>query len=123
MATSQGAALDYLSREFGGTFRDQSAVVAVNVAQIPLCGGDADRVSLIMVNHGAQAIWVTHNPPAVVDNGIMIGGGGGIVGFNVRDDGLLPVLQWWAIAAVGPNNTFVLQVRRDTWKPPVELGL
>jgi hypothetical protein len=122
MPVSRGAAFDYLSREYGGAFRDYDEVVAVNTTQVQLAGGDTDRVSLIVANLGANPIWMSPRPPVSSTRGIRVGAGGGLVGFNLSQDGLLCAVPWWAIALVGPNDVFVIRVRRESITPAEELG-
>lgn len=120
MPLSQGAALDFIGREFGGTLRDIEAVVAVNVTPIELVPSDADRVSLVMANLGANPIWIFPRADVSSTQGIRLGAGGGLIGFNVVQDSLLCVLQWWAVALVGPNSVTTIRVRRETLNPPSE---
>ncbi len=115
-----GAALEYLEREYGGTMRDYEEVVLVSGATIQIVSGDADRVFLAMVNLGTVAVMVSPTQPVSAARGIRLGGGGGIIAFNVRDDGLMPVVQWHAMTTLANQPLYIVRVRRETLSPPTE---
>lgn len=119
---SGGAALEYLGRLFHGSFRDYEEVVLVSGAVIPLVGGDADRVSLTLVNLGTVAVYVSPEPNVTAARGIRLGGGGGLLSFNVWQDSILPILPLWSMTTVANQPVFIIRVRRETIIKPDEAG-
>ena len=112
-----GAALEFLERTYGGTLRDYEEVVSVTSATVQIVSGDADRVFLLVTNLGANAVYVAPTLPVSAARGIYLAANGGLLGFNLYQDGLMPVLPLFGFTAAAAMNVFVIRVRRETISP------
>lgn len=119
---SQGAVADYLSRTFGGIFREFTGNIPVD-ATVTICARrDNERVSLTLVNLGTTNIFIAPRPDVSNTMGIRLGPNGGTVSFSVVDDGILPALDWWAVGDAAGGQMFTCQARRDVLTPQPNEG-
>lgn len=120
MADTRGAALDYLGKRFGGVMRERVTTVTAGVAVQPVVGFDAERVFLVIVNLGANSVYVAPVAVPTATHGIVLSGNGGLVAFNVEDDAIMPCLEWNALGAAAALPVLVIEVRRDVAFPEVK---
>ena|SRR3990167_2572849 len=109
---SRGAVLDFISRELGGYVEVLEATLSVGVSAGEVAGGDGERVGLVLVNLSTATIWVAPTPAVSSSRGIQIGSSWGYLVLNVRDDMILPSLQWYAVASAAASSLYVVRVRR-----------
>ena len=112
---SQGAALEWIEKEYGGKCKISQSVVSVpTLTPTLVTQNNADRVALVMVNLGTVDTFVTPNIGTVVaGNGVDLGANGGEVSVNVRDDMVLPIFEWRALTTSGTGTIYVLEVIRE----------
>lgn len=111
---SRGAAADFLAERFGGSLREVSSVVVVGLAAGQLLPADNERIQVSFVNLGANDVFIDMTGAPSATRGIRLGPNGGLVSFNLEQDGLLPTLEWNAIATGAGNNVYAFGVRRET---------
>lgn len=109
-----GAAAELLARQFGGTFRDAPReTISVGTTAVQLVGIDPERVHLSIVNLSGASVYVGPFADVSSSKGIRLNSNGGLVGMNVYQDAILPILDWWAVADAAASNVFILGVRRE----------
>ncbi len=114
MALTRGAALDFLAKRFGGLLRDYSAVTTVGTSVVNIFGNDSERVFVAMTNLGASDLYVSPLNDVSSAKGILISANGGLVSFNVDEDGIMPTLEWWALGDAVGLTLFTIHVKRET---------
>ena len=116
MATESGVSFgfvrEWIAHEFGGEIETLDGTVSVGVTPTEVAGGDGDRGALLMLNLSAATIYVAPNTLVAATRGIFLGANGGSLALVLRDDLVLPTLQWWALAAAAASDLYVLRVRR-----------
>lgn len=111
---SRGATSDWLAKKFGGLMRDTQTVVSVGLTTVSVLGFDPERVSVIFVNLGASEVFLSPGQGASTTRGIRLAANGGLVAFNVDEDGTIPCSDWTAISTGAGNNLYVCLVARET---------
>lgn len=108
----KSAVLDFLAKEFGGEveYADETKTVGTTAAEV--AGGDGERPALLFINLSANTIYVAPTPSVSTTRGIYLGANGGSVSMVVRDDLILPALQWHAVASAAGSSLYVIRVRR-----------
>lgn len=101
----------FLRDRFGGDFQEQDGVVDVGVAPVLLVLNDPESVALTIQNTGADDIYIAPNNLVSATAGITLNPGGS-VSLTVRDDGMLPTREWWALGASAGQTVYYLRVRR-----------
>lgn len=108
-----GAALEAIQSRYGGLCAVSSTTLQLGLTALSVCPADPERIFLAIVNLGANAVHLAPDPLVSATRGIFLGPGGGVIGFNERDDSLMPTLQWFGVAAGAANDCYLLTVRRD----------
>lgn len=116
MVLTHGAALDYLQRRFGGFLREVSDVPSIGTAVIVGVPSDSERMQLTFMNLSANVIYLHPRSNVSATNGLILAVGG-LISLSVEEDGLMPTLQWWAIATGAASNLYWLGVRREVYAP------
>lgn len=122
MAVIYGAMVEYLRRLFGGDFSVSDESITVGVAPILACQGDAERVSLTLVNLGATTLYIAPTAEVSATRGIRLGPTGGTTAMNLFQDALLPALPWYVVGDGAGGTLFLLTARRDRLVKPEEAG-
>ena len=112
MTISQGAAVEYIEKLYGGRYEENDVIVSVGTAATRIVGNSPDRLTLTIINYGANTVYLQPINAPAVKQGIIIDAQGGSVSMNVRDDLTLPSLEWWGIADTAASDIFVLEVTR-----------
>lgn len=110
----RGAALEAIELRYGGSFNRISRTVTVGVTQVALADADGERVALVFVNNGTDAVFIDVTPQVSTTRGIRMGAAGGLAAFDLWEDVLLPTEPWFGISATAGQTVFVLEVRRET---------
>jgi len=113
-----GAARAFTQLQLGGPCTEQdSQVTATNTAAIFL-QGNADRVGLLMINLGANDVYLSLTSSVSTTQGIKLPQSGGNVSMNVRDDFTLPSRTFYGITNAATSAVYVLEIiRADTTIP------
>lgn len=112
MGQLYGAALEFLQDRFKGVLTVLEGEFVTAATLIQVVSGDADRVSLTLVNLGATVIYVSPSLDVSATHGIRLGPNGGTVAMNVEEDSLLSACSWYAISPGGAGALYGLWVRR-----------
>jgi hypothetical protein len=113
MKFSRGAALDYLQSRFGGLLREREIDVTVGLAVAVAIPRDNERMSMTVMNLSANAVYLAPSSNVSATRCLRLAPNGGAISMNVDEDGLLPVVQWWGLAAGAGSTLYVLAVRRE----------
>jgi hypothetical protein len=112
-----GAALRWLEEEFGGSISEAESTPATGAGSATFTGNDPDAVGLIVINLGANDVFIGLSSKVALNNGIKLTANGGACGFTVRDDGTLPTREWWAISPGGVSTLYALRIRLQSLIP------
>jgi len=108
----QGVVAKWLQQNYGGLFTYSTESVTVGVSSVLLLNNDPERVHLTIVNMSLNTVIVAPVQDVTLTNGIFLSGGGGSVTLNMREDLILPSLNWYAISDIAGSDVFVQSVRR-----------
>lgn len=108
----QGVVADWLLRTYGGLFTYEDSNPSVGVTAVELVNNDPERVHLTIVNLSINTLVVAPFRDVTLTNGIVLAPSGGNITLNVREDLILPSLNWYAIAGGAASNVFINTVRR-----------
>ena len=120
MSEVYGAVLEFLQDRFKGRLSHDELEYTVGTDGIVVAGGDAERVSLTLVNLGATTLYLSPSLQVSTVHGLRLGAQGGTVTMNVEEDSLLPALGWWCVSSAGGGLLFVLTVFRSSKHEPGE---
>jgi hypothetical protein len=107
-----GAAAEFIEREFGGAYEEETGLVAISNNPTKILGSDPDRVALTFINDQTATIYITPDNGPSGNRGIQLDANGGSVSMNVRDDLTLPAREWWGYTGTPTQNIFFIAVRR-----------
>lgn len=107
-----GAARQYSAVLLGGPIHEQDSNPTCNTTATVLIDGDGDRVGLVIVNQGANNVFISIDSNVGTTNGILLGSSGGSVSMDVTRDFTLPARRWWGIASGGTSKCYVLEILR-----------
>jgi hypothetical protein len=111
---SRGAALDNLASRFAGILRTVEHLTGVSeLVATKLADRDPERVQIAFSNLGATAVVLAPSAAVALDQGFRVFGGGGSLSFNIIEDGDMPTLEWWGLAATEARDVYWTEVRRD----------
>jgi hypothetical protein len=105
---------EVLRSEYFGLFRPEQAVIALSLS-VPtlILPRNAERISLAIICTGVQTIRVAPSNEIVKTAGILLISGGGAFTSNIKEDGILPTEEWWAMALNGDSSCYALAIVRD----------
>lgn len=109
-----GAVYKYVSKFYGGPCREEEAEFTVGVNRIQVAPRDFERVTLVLINLGANPVYVSPFPTVLTTRGIYLSAAGGSLTLNIFEDSILPAVEWWAISGGAGNTVYRLTVRRET---------
>jgi hypothetical protein len=107
-----GAALQYAIDQLGGPLVENDSNPTVGNAVNNFINGNGDRVGLVIVNLGANDLFISIDSGVSSTNGIKLAALGGNVTLNLIDDLTLPTRAWYGIAPTGNTSVFVLEMFR-----------
>lgn len=106
-----GATNRVAEREFGVPTKVNknpvTASIAVTATQI--LRNNSDRLAFIIINLGANDVYINIEAAVSTTNGIKLGASGGATGFSVKDDGELLSEEFWAIGDGGVSIVLILE--------------
>lgn len=71
----------------------------VGTTPVRVLAFDADRFELLVINTSTATCDLLPSPTVSTTNGIVLGAGGGNTIVSVREDLLMPTLEWWAVCS------------------------
>lgn len=81
----------------------------IDIAAKIVARGDPGRMVLVIINLGADAVFISPRGVASATNGIRLAATGGSFSTNWRDDLTLPCEEWSGASASDNNNILVLE--------------
>lgn len=109
-----GAAVDYLTKKFGGSMSEDEDIVTSTTTAAPLLGNDPDAMMLTMVNLGTNVAYLGLDSRVSATRGLYLAPNGGSISMNVDEDGTLPCRDWHVISPSGNTAIYFLRTRRTT---------
>lgn len=107
-----GAVGRYLMERLGGPVEARTTVTTAALLQNVVLN-NFERVGLLIINLGANDMYLSPVRAPGVDRGILVRASGGLVSFGVRDDFVMPALQWYANNAVfAAGDVLVIEMIR-----------
>jgi hypothetical protein len=113
-----GAARAYAEKIFGGPLTEQETNPTCGISATVLIDGNGDRVGLVIVNQGANNVFISTGPAPSTTNGILLSSSGGSVTMDVTKDFTLPTRRWYGIANGGTSAMYVLEILRVSFGTP-----
>lgn len=113
-----GAARWWTENQFGGPTRENETNPLIGTTATRVIGNNPDRVGLIIVNLGANDVYIALNNSVSTTNGIKLPAAGGNVTMTVRDDFTLPAREWDGIGNGGTSLLYVLEEIQDLTLQP-----
>ena len=107
-----GAAAEYLSAQFGGSFDSPDTYPLIGTTPEKILTFSGDRVGLLVMNLSANEIHLGPTPEVSASQGMLLGPSGGSVSMSIVEDFMLPTLEWWAVAAGANSVLMVLPMKR-----------
>lgn len=107
-----GAAAQYIAKEYGGSFEEQDGTISVATAATKIVDNNPDALALVMINLGANTVYVAPNNKPSSTAGIRLDANGGNVSMIVRNDLTLPSRQWYGIADTAASDVYYVRVQR-----------
>lgn len=108
----QGAAPAYIAKEYGGSFEEIEQTISVLTTVTKLVGNNPERLALILINVGANDVYVKPSNNPGVEQGLLLAAFGGSVSLNVRSDLTLPTREWYGIADTTASTVYAIEVNR-----------
>lgn len=107
-----GAAVDYLTKKFGGPASESEDVVTSTTTAAPLLGNDPDAMMLTIVNLGSNAAYLGLDARVSATRGLYLAPNGGAISMIVDEDGTLPCRNWHVVSPSGNTAIYYLRTRR-----------
>ena len=107
-----GAVPAYITKEYAGAFSEHETTISVQTTVTKLLDNDPERPALLMVNLGANDVYVKPNNTPGVEAGILLAAFGGSISLTVHDDLTLPARNWYGIADTAASDVYVVYVQR-----------
>lgn len=120
MSFARGAAFEYLEKFFRGLFVSHRDTVTVGTTPVEILQADVERVSLIIVNLGADDVYITPDNRPSATRGIRLLASGGAFTCNIFQDGSLPTAEWWGYSPSDDVTVFYTLSRREVLTPESE---
>lgn len=92
------------------TIIENPLVSQVEVTKTKIVSSNPDRVGLVIVNNGANVVYLTPSNLTAVGNGIRLVGNGGVATLDWEKDLSLVGSEWYGIADGGASACYVIEV-------------
>ena len=92
------------------TTEENPLVTSVGVTDVIVLGNNPRRLSFALINLSANTLYVRPMAPASATAGIVLVSGGGSLTMDWTTDGLLPSLEWHALATGAGSAIYIMSV-------------
>lgn len=113
-----GAARAYAEKIFGGPIIEQESNPTIPTTGAVVIDGNGDRVGLLIVNVGANTLYIGTQSNVSSSNGIQLASGGGSAAFDVTQDFTLPSRRFYGTTTNGSSAVYVLEILRVALTQP-----
>ena len=119
MASSSffAAARAYSEKLLGGPINEVESTLTVGALLTQIVNFNGDRVGLVIVNLGANDIFVAPSAAASTTNGIRLAANGGFMSLDVTEDFTLPARAWFGFPNAATSAIYVLEIIRFSLSP------
>ncbi len=103
---------ELISREFGvkTTYRKNPLVSQCAVARTKLLSNNPNRVAFVMVNLGANDVYIGFDVETSNTSGILLASAGGGISLNYRYEFDLVASEVHGVATAGASNMYILEI-------------
>lgn len=101
----------YLRDRFGGDLEVDDGEASITTQGGRIVGNVPECVELVFVNLGTDIVLMRPKSQATATAGIPLQVNG-VLSFTVRDDGILPTLDWYAVANSGTQDVYWFRLNR-----------
>lgn len=114
---SFGPARDYLQKKFGGLFEELESSPVAGVAATSIIPNNPNRLGVVVVNLGANVVYLALSTAPSSTNGIAVAANGGSLSLTVDEDFTHVTRQLNAVSPAGNSQLYVLELVRDLMSP------
>jgi hypothetical protein len=107
-----GAAAQYAALKYGGPVSHAVDVDSIGTTPVNLLPGDADRLSIVLVNMSTSIMYVGYDGNVGSSRGVFLAANGGSLVSQVDEDLTLVTLPLWVVAASPSSDLFSVIIRR-----------
>lgn len=111
--TPAGAALSHLREKYRGNFREIESFPIIGVAAAQVVANNPDRLGLLVMDLGANTLFVSTLQSVSANAGIQVAPNGGGMALNVDEDFTLVTRLLFGIAPAGNTQLYVLELVRE----------
>lgn len=115
-----GAARAFTDLALGGPTSDQDSTFTVQTTSGVVLQGNPDRVGLLIINNGANDVFLGLTSGVAVNGGMKLPALGGNFICDVRDDFTLPSRTFYGIANGGTASIYILEILRISYTAKAE---
>lgn len=108
----KGAALEFTEIDLGGPVVEQESFPVCQLTVTDIAPGNGDRVGLVIMNLGANPVYISLSPSVGPAAGLLLSANGGLTTMAVRDDFTLPSRAWKMISTGGTSQMYILELIR-----------
>lgn len=103
---------DVLTSHFGCKTRavENPVIAAAPAVAAPFLQNNPDRLAWVLVNLGANPVYIGLTQAVGVANGIRLAPAGGVATQYWQEDFQMVGWAWWCVAPAGASNIYVLEV-------------
>jgi len=103
---------DWLAKTYGGLFEVKQYTISTTLHARQAIPANPERVSLTVINVGTAFAQLTPNISNLANGGIILSSNGASVTMNMRDDFVLPTLEWFVQGSISTATLYVIEVNR-----------
>lgn len=104
--------IDKIRAVFGAIvdWKENELISVANIADQIWARNNPDRLSLAIINLSANNVFIRPHEAATSTAGILLSPLGGNFSVIIRDDAILPIIEWHVIGAADASAIYTLEV-------------
>lgn len=112
MTAPAGSVSDLLAKKYGVKVNciENPEITASGAAAAVLVKNNPRRLGLVLINLGANTVYLGLARDVSAAKGIAVAPNGGPVSMDMEADFILPTREWWVISPAGASNLYSLSV-------------
>ncbi len=101
-----------IEQEFEGKYQANKSIITLSTSSSQIVPNNFERLGLTIVNTGAQDAFISLEPNATVESGIVLLAAGGHLSLIAREDLVLVGDYWTGITDTGTTTLYVIEIVR-----------